>query len=483
MDPEKVAQIAVDSLPQDEEMIGAILSVFDKEKDEITVKALTHNQISEKAHQILGGFSKYIVKPKDPAFANSPTVKAIFNNQPYYTEDIQSVFSPPIPPTLIPAISKLLNATMVIIHPLKARNEIVGSISYVLRGTKVQDLDDNQKQLFYTYSLQIGIALENANLYSESQTIQKELQSALQQLQEARRAEKDMMDVMGHELRTPISIVRNSLAVLNKQLERNANLSKEEIDKYVDMALESTRREINLIETLLSATKIDASRMQIYQTKVDLLDVVNDGIEGQRDAVAKKNIHTRYSAINEQILIYADRTRMQEVVDNLYSNAIKYTLKGNVEIRVWKDDKAGYVSVLDTGMGISPEDLQNLGKKFFRARQYIPNPENKPGEKPKESVVRPGGTGLGLYVIFDLVRIMEGTLYINSEVGKGSNFTVSMPLYTNQPDKQIDQTFLGTKEVKTRDHIILNSPNIPQPPANLESKIISSEPADITHRT
>lgn len=461
LDPKTVAQTAVDSLPQNDFMTGGIITEFNEKENTAYVIASTRNPLSEQATKLIGDFSKYKTNLNDENAQQSPVIRAIKEGNMAYSNDLKDIINP-LPRAMANLVSRVVKIRSVVSYPIRARGKIVGSVSYFLKDAKYEDLEENQKQLLATYSLQIGIAMENANLYDNSQTIQKQLQTALSQLQEARRAERDMMDVMGHELRTPISIVRNSLAILNKQIDKKKEeLPISDVDKYVDMALESTRREINLIETLLSATKVDASRMQIYLSKVDLLDVINDGIEGQRDAVSKKNLKVNYIQPSEPITVYTDRTRIQEIMDNIYSNAVKYTLQGDVYITVWKNREFAFLSIRDTGMGISPDDLQNLGKKFFRAKQYIPNPEVKDGAPVEESIVRPGGTGLGLYVIYDLIRIMGCTLYINSEMGKGSNFTVKIPLYTGQPDKQTDQTFLGREE-HTTDHIVLNE-KAPEP--------------------
>jgi signal transduction histidine kinase len=293
---------------------------------------------------------------------------------------------------------------------------------------------------------------------AELQKTNKDLEATLAQLQEVRRQERDMIDVMGHELRTPISIVRNALVMLERLKDQTqGKISPAELSKYLDMSLESSRREITLIETLLSATKVDNARIQLYFVKSDMVDMVDDAIEGQKTPISQKHLEVKYNRPSESIWVYADRTRAQEIIDNFLSNAIKYTLQGSVTINTWKDSQFGWTSVKDTGIGISEEDMQNLGKKFFRAKQHIPKSNGSSTE-----VVRPGGTGLGLYVTFDLIKIMGGSLYINSKVGEGTTFTYSLPLYTGQPEKQVDQTFDNTIE-STKAFIYLNK-EAPQPP-------------------
>lgn len=362
--------------------------------------------------------------------------------------------------------------------PIATKEDIKG---FILFGNKQAEYPYTDADVEFLRSLasSASVALERSMLYTEVQqfanTLQKKvddatsdlkqandnLATALKQVQEARRRERDMMDVMGHELRTPISIVRNALAMLDRESKLasatgSTSVSPVILKKYVEMGLESARREIRLIETLLSATKVDASRLQLYLARVDFRDVVNDGLEGQRFHIAKKPLEIVYSQPSEDIAVYCDRTRVQEVMDNFLSNAVKYTMRGSITIKTWSDENYGWISVSDTGIGVHEEDLKKLGKKFFRARQYLGNDDDT-------KVVRPGGTGLGLYVTFELIRIMGGKLFINSTIGQGTTFTFSMPKYSGQPDKQFDQTF-DEDSNKDRSHITING-NAPVAPS------------------
>ena len=167
-----------------------------------------------------------------------------------------------------------------------------------------------------------------------------------------------------------------------------------------------------------------------------MLDVIHDSIEGQKGLSHEKRIPIRFNKPEKMIWGFADRVRAQEIIDNLLSNAIKYTPKGYVEIKIKEEDKNVIIAVKDTGMGIREEDIPRLGKKFFRARQYVKNHDGADNK-----VVRAGGTGIGLYVTFNYTKLLNGTIDIKSTYGKGSTFTVTLPKFTGQEDKHIDQTF------------------------------------------
>jgi signal transduction histidine kinase len=353
-------------------------------------------------------------------------------------------------PHLIQELEKLMQAHNIkVIYPLGDKEKISGML---LLGKKEADSPYSLQDMKFLDSLtrSASVAINRSMLYQEIQdfniglqkqveeatgelkTKNKTLEETLSNLEEIRRQERDMIDVMGHELRTPISIVRNALLVLNSKFKgSNGKIETETLGKYLDMAVESVRREITLIETLLSATKVEGNRIQLQLTKVDLLDVVNDSIEALKRDADQKNLPIKFDA-KDQIFVFADRVRCQEIMDNFLSNAIKYTPKGVIEIQLTADDKSGTIRVKDSGVGISSADIAKLGKKFFRAQPHYS----------AEQGSRPSGTGLGLYVTFELINVMFGTRIVESELGKGSTFGFSLPIFNGQQDKGIDQTFM-----------------------------------------
>lgn len=433
LDPDVVSQTAVDSLPQDQTMIGAILTEYVQADGSVTVKALTQNRISDAARNLLGDFQKYKTLVNDPSAVGTPTVKAILSGEPQFTDDLVSAFSPPIPKTLVMPLLRIINVKSLAVYPVISRGRVVGTIGYLMKDKSYTELEENQKQLLQTYTTQISIALENARLFTEVERVKNNLEIALSELQIARERERDMIDIMGHELRTPMSIVRNALGMMELHLKKEGSIPLDKQQKYVDAAIESAKREINLIETLLSATKADSKGFQLTLEKVDLLDVINDSLEALKSQATKRGLEIKYQKPDKDLFVYCDRTRIQEVADNFIGNAIKYTPKGFVEISVEVKDSFGWVHVKDSGVGIDEQDLKKLGRKFFRAKQYIGGPGDP------ASIVRPGGTGLGLYVSFNLVRIMEGILDVQSKVGEGSVFSFAMPLFTDQKTTQVER--------------------------------------------
>ncbi len=371
-------------------MLGGSIALLNEDKTELLSVAVTRNKISDAIQNTIGDYSKYVTKLNE----DSPTVEiirtVIKQNKPFSTTNLADIMSPPIPKRFIKPVTAILQLKSAVIYPLFVRGEPIGVVMYYLKRIDFHDLEEEEKRLFQTYTSQIAIALENANLYDKSQQIQANLQDALSELQESRRRERDMIDIMGHELRTPMSIIRNVLSMMDMIIQKDGSMTVDKQKKYVDMALESARREANLIETLLSATKADAKGFQLTFEKIHLLDVVHDSLVGFTSQAKKKGLDLSFmkDVSMKNAFVYADRTRIQEIADNFVSNAVKYTNEGTVEIILEETKDLIWFKVKDTGIGIGEADIPSLGKKFFRAQQY--------SETNNLNIIRPGGTGLGL---------------------------------------------------------------------------------------
>jgi signal transduction histidine kinase len=275
----------------------------------------------------------------------------------------------------------------------------------------------------------LGITVNRYTLYKQQEdfalTLQKKISEATKELKtknellvQKSQQERDMIDILGHELRTPLSIARNSIDII-KLFKKQNKLTPDAFEKYIDMAQENIYREVKLLEVMLAATKIDNNKLNLEFIKVDLIDVVQDAMLGLKKIATDKGLDIKLD-IPKEAFVLADRTRIQEIVDNLIDNAIKYTFKGKVSVTVAEDRNDYRFTVEDTGVGMSKLDLDNLGKKFYRANNYI-----KGDGTIDINIVRPGGTGLGLYVTFGLIKAMGGDIKVESHLGEGSRFDVT----------------------------------------------------------
>jgi len=244
----------------------------------------------------------------------------------------------------------------------------------------------------------------------------KELQIKVRELEEARRKENDMIDIMGHELRTPATVVKLNIELLKNYINSNP----EEYARYVERISKAIETEIGLINTLLTSAKLEGDKVEIKREKVDIKESIEMSVHGNESDL--KDGVKIYTDIEEGLpFAYADKVRVIEVLNNLISNAVKYTDKGRIDVQARRIGENIEIIVKDTGKGIPKEDFPKLGSKFYRTNNYLGS-----------DIVRPGGTGLGLYIIFGLARLMGGDIKVESELGKGSVFTFTVPVYTNQ---------------------------------------------------
>ncbi len=331
-----------------------------------------------------------------------------------------------------------------LVYPLKNGNYLV-----LLTPSNNKAYTSFEIQNLYNISQVLGVAIQRAALYDQQRSFNAILQSKVDsatkklrqqksELQEKYQFEKDMMGIMGHELRTPMTVAKGMTELVIEKIKNNQLDPAYAVDK-LQKIYTSIIKEADLIQTMLSTSHIDNNKMNLQISKVKLDDVVSYSYMAFKKDAKEKGLEMVYVkpdfAIPE---IDSDPSRIQEVVNNLVSNAVKYTQQGSVKIFFTIDSEFIYVNVQDTGIGIPAEEVANLGKKFYRVNQYL---------DANKQVVRSGGTGLGIYVVKGLLNALGGELRIVSEVNKGSTFTAVLPII----GKFKDNVFITNRPVDHND--------------------------------
>ncbi|MDQ7020727.1 MAG: HAMP domain-containing sensor histidine kinase [Candidatus Dojkabacteria bacterium] len=177
---------------------------------------------------------------------------------------------------------------------------------------------------------------------------------------------------------------------------------------------------------MLNATKLDTAQMKLTISEFNILDIVDESYNTFKSKADKKGLELTLEKPNEEsIITKGDKEALQQIIDNLVGNAVKYTDAGsvNLKLEVLKDSFVFVIS--DTGIGIPQDEIPKLGRKFYRIENYI---ETEDKSEDVLRIPRPDGTGIGLYVVKGLVEMMGGELIIESEgKDKGSKFTVKLP--------------------------------------------------------
>jgi PAS domain S-box-containing protein len=220
----------------------------------------------------------------------------------------------------------------------------------------------------------------------------------------------EFLSVASHELRTPLSALQLQLQSANRVLgDRTASI--ERIAGKVAAAVRQTERLGGLVDTLLDVSRLATGRLELNRERFELAAAVGEVVERFREEAAQSGITLSLDASARAAGTW-DRLRIEQVVTNLISNAIKYAPRSAIEVRVSTDDEFARVVVRDHGIGIAPEDRGRIFDRFERAvspRHY-------------------GGLGLGLYIARQIVEAHGGRISVESAPGDGSTFTVELPL-------------------------------------------------------
>jgi signal transduction histidine kinase len=294
-----------------------------------------------------------------------------------------------------------------LIVPLKVENKLNGIL---LLGEKLSGeiYDGQELDMLLLLATQAAISLENARLYEG-------LATSNARLLEASRLKSQFLANMSHELRTPLNSIIGFSKVLLNRLDGDLT---ERQDAYVHSVHNSSRHLLELINSILDFSRIEAGRFEMRPEAVDLHDVVEECIESSMPLVRDKRVKIETDVPVELPTVHADRLRVKQVLLNLLSNAIKFTHSGRVLVQVRPEPEALHVSVADTGIGISPGDLQRLFEPFRR----LDNPLAQQAD----------GTGLGLAISKKFIELHRGRIWAESRESQGSTFHFTLPLTSAQ---------------------------------------------------
>lgn len=236
------------------------------------------------------------------------------------------------------------------------------------------------------------------------------------QLYEMNRVKSDFMATMSHELRTPL----NSILGFSEVLSSIESLDEKQ-RRYVQNIQKSGRMLLEMINNILDLAKMEAGRMEIRPTEFAVDQVVHSQCDMARPLTEKKNIDLSVDIEPNLPPMFQDQNRVAQILNNLLSNAIKFTPEGGtVRISVYPDQQGCMVMrVADTGVGIAEEDRQIIFEKFRQGRTAMPDGDPLKREYP--------GSGLGLSIVKELCRLLGGEVSVQSELGRGSVFTVRLP--------------------------------------------------------
>lgn len=256
------------------------------------------------------------------------------------------------------------------------------------------------------------LELRKSNQEMEQRIIERtaELEKAMLKAKEADMLKSAFLATMSHELRTPLNSIIGFTGILLQELPGHIN---EEQRKQLTIVQNSAHHLLDLINDILDISKIESGQLDLHYESFFLNDSIDKVVKIVMPQAEKKGLELKVEISQSELEVYCDKRRLEQVILNLISNAIKFTETGYVAIIVHSEEDKYQIQVQDTGIGIAPEDLEQLFLPFHQidtglTRQYE-------------------GTGLGLNICLKLINMMGGTITVDSIPGKGSIFTVIMP--------------------------------------------------------
>ncbi|WP_445172880.1 sensor histidine kinase [Microcoleus sp.] len=284
-----------------------------------------------------------------------------------------------------------------------------GSAAEVSRAYRLIDsaLDEVIADCFKTYT---------QTRFQELQELQNQLQLTNQELTRLVRASQENLSHLAHELKTPLTSIIGYSELFLRQ--RNNSQHKDSVPNlaHIDKVLSNGRRLLRLINDTLEISRYDAGRIELQLTATNVRSAIGTVVEIIEPLANAKNLEIAVECDPVLDRVMTDYLRLQQIVTNLASNAIRYTQAGTITLKTeLLSDKHWSICITDTGIGIALEDCDRIFMPFFRA-------DNSLGS------LMPDSTGLGLAIVARLVNLLQGKIELVSEVGVGSSFTVIFPL-------------------------------------------------------
>ncbi|MDZ7879076.1 MAG: sensor histidine kinase [Saprospiraceae bacterium] len=311
---------------------------------------------------------------------------------------------------------------------LKAKAELVNYVETVLAGalgaasakilisSVVKEDPITLEEMLHILDKTKEVILTNTELKKKSKELEEttqQLQAANDQLKELDHLKADFVTTITHELRTPMT----SIKALSKILMDNPDIPKDQHNEFLEIIVLETERITRLINQVLDIEKIQFNAYEWKNEPFNLTELTNRIYKGFQPVLDEKNIqHTFKTRLEQPVLIKGDEDRINQVIVNLMSNALKFTNteEGDLGISLESENGSAVLKITDNGNGIAEEKQSMIFERFTQL--YDPTQG------------KPTGSGLGLFITKQIVTHHKGTIEVESEVGKGATFVVKLPM-------------------------------------------------------
>jgi signal transduction histidine kinase/DNA-binding response OmpR family regulator len=290
-----------------------------------------------------------------------------------------------------------------VVGAVRAQGDASPAAILVLGLHPLRRFDDHYRRFVELITAQVSAALANAHSFAE----QRQRAEALAELDRAKTA---FFSNVSHEFRTPLTLM---LGPMDELLEESATSPDARVQELLPLMRRGGQRLQKLVNTLLDFSRIEAGRAQAAYEPIDLARFTRELASMFRAAVERAGMRLVIDCAPLPRPVYVDSEMWEKVVLNLLSNAFKYTFEGEIRISLASDGERAVLTVADTGIGIAESELPKIFDRFYRV-------EGARGRTHE-------GTGIGLSLVHELVKLHGGTVNVESQQGRGSRFVVAIP--------------------------------------------------------
>jgi len=282
--------------------------------------------------------------------------------------------------------------------PVQSRDTVVGAL--VVLSHAPRRPDEHKVELLTSIGHQVGVAVENVWLVEE--VSQAEIWKELNRLR------SELIANVSHEVRTPLGLIRLACTSL---LATDVEFTPEIEREFLQGIDEETTRLESIVNSLLDLSQIESGGMRLNRQPVGVAQLVQEVTKGIQ---AQSSAHEIVYDVPEALVANVDRGRIEQVLRNLLTNAVKYSPDGGeIRVQAYEDEGQLYLLVRDQGIGLSPQDRERVFERFYRAENKVTQTQS--------------GVGLGLAVCKHIVEAHGGQIWVESKLGRGSTFYVALP--------------------------------------------------------
>jgi signal transduction histidine kinase/CheY-like chemotaxis protein len=402
---------------------------------------------------------------------NQLPVWCIEHREPVFINDIDAEHTRYIE-KYVETSQKLEDGTMsakpqsIIYLPLVAKDRVLGIIT--IQSFEKHAYTEHHLNVLQSLASYTAVALDNANAYRQLNEHEAEIRRLFEEAQQARAiaeeadaAKSAFLSTVSHELRTPLTSVLGFAKIIKKRLEdrifplvpqddKKIVSTIQQVEDNLKVVVSEGERLTKLIDDVLDLAKIEAGKLEWHMESVTIEEVIDRATAATSSLFEPKGLKLEKDIAPNLPAVTGDQDRLIQVVINLISNAVKFTDQGTITCRAERRGGQIVVSVADTGVGISPADQPKVFERFKQVGDTLT-------DKPK-------GTGLGLPICKEIVEHHGGRVWLESEIGKGSTFSFSLPVHAEQLELGVASAPVELAAIirQLRDQVVITTPRTAQ---------------------